>query len=64
MRSNRSIDHIDRNGQYHGYQEWYDRYHPMAGPSNLVVRLTYYYGCEIGYEEIHIGAKLCHYHII
>ena len=51
----------NENGVLHGYQEWYDRYHPM-GP--LVVRLTYYYGREIGYEEIHIGAKLCHYHII
>ena len=54
----------NENGVLHGYQEWYDRYHPMAGPSNLVVRLTYHYGREIGYEEIHIGAKLCHYHII
>jgi len=51
----------NENGVLHGYQEWYDRYHPM-GP--LVVRLTYYYGREIGYEEIHLGTKLCFYHII
>lgn len=53
----------NKNGVVHGYQEWYERYNGMAPPM-LVVRLTYHYGREIGYEEIHIGAKLCHYHII
>ena len=42
----KSIDHIDRNGQYHGYQEWY-QFRRME----YWYRGTMFHGVDIGYVE-------------
>ena len=44
--NDRSIDHIDRSGQYHGYQEWYS-----FRCTVYWYRGNFFHGNETGYVE-------------
>jgi len=44
---NKNIKPKDKNGDFHGYQEWY------WTTGELLLRGKYIHGLEIGYEEFH-----------
>ena len=47
MKPIEDIEPKDKDGEYHGYQEWYDYF------GNMNIRVIIKHGKELGYEEWH-----------